>query len=426
MDLYGLNEARSQGNAQTQDVSLYNEQIRVARDNINNSMDREKIQAQGNLRSQEGQDLQDKLIYDFHDAISGGSIASSLNKYYKSLKGATDEASKTAEKAKQAFGSAATTGDKVAEATTNEVSRVRKSSMPLSLDGGPQRPSATGGLSESAQSSFLDESAAAGGFDARATAPRPTAPDTPFLSGDALEASDRAEVARAEARRAGQGAPPPELGGSMPREDYGGAPTQTPGTDLSARPKTNEPAAANANVPEVTEGKLTPSDDLSSKILKGTKDAGEAVSKAGVALRVAGGVAGAVSTYEMFKNGLTKNKDGTYDTAADVSEVASSIGTGLDIIGAFIPGAGAGFEALGALAQGVGSIADTIDSHNKDAQATTDAQNEVDNVETQRKAQLDALPQMKTQSVPVSTMASSGLVGTVAQHTASVNAAGSF
>lgn len=423
MDLYGLSEARSQGNAQTQDVSLFNEQIRVARDNINNSMDREKIQAQGNLRSQSGQDLQDKLIYDFHDAISGGQVASSLNKYYQSLKGATDEASKTAVKAKQAFGSATAQGDKIAEATTNEVSRVRKSAMPLSLGGGPKRPSTTGGLSESAQSSFLDESAEAGGTDARATAPRP-APTQDQL--------DRAETARVQADTTRAGAPPasseppPELGGSMPREDYGGAPTQTPGTDLSNRPKTNEPASANANVPEVTEGKITPSDELSQKILKTGEQAEEAVSTAGTALRVAGGVGGVVSTYEMFKNGLTKNKDGTYDTAADVSQVASSIGTGLDFLGAIIPGAGAGLEALGAVAQGIGSVADTIDTHNKDEQATTEAQSEVDNIETQRKSQLDALPQMKAQTVPVDTMASSGLVGTVSQHLSTASSGGTF
>ena len=421
MDLYGLNEARSQGNAQTQDVSLFNEQIRVARDNINNSLDKEKIQAQGNMRDQQGRDLQDKLIYDFHDAISGGQLASSLSKYYTQLKGAKDVASDTAKKAGQAFGSAATTGDKVAQATTNEVSRVRGVEQIRSGRG-------TGGVSvaqpltEEQQSSFLDESAAAGGTDARATAPRP-APTQDQL--------DRAETARVQADTTRPGAPapsepPPELGGSMPREDYGGAPTQTPGTDLSARPKTNEPAAANANIPEVTDGKITPSDDLSSKILKGTKDAGEAVSKVGSALRVAGDVGGLVSTYELFKGGLAKNKDGSYDTAEDVSQIASSVGTGLDILGAIIPGAGAGIEALGALAQGVGSIADTIDTHNKDEQATTDAQNEVNNIESQRKNQLNALPQMKVQSAPVSTMASSGLVGTVAQHTASVTGGGTF
>ena len=368
MDLYGLSEARSQGNAQTQDVSLFNEQIRVARDNINNAMDREKIQAQGNMRDQEGRDLQDKLIYDFHDAISGGQIASSLTKYYKQLKGAKDVASDTAKKVGQAYGSAATTGDKVAEATTNEVTRVRQSAMPKSLGGGTGIVASTpGGLSEEAQASFLDESARAGGVDAR-----------------------------------------------------------PPASEVNNRPKTNEPTSANENTPEVTDEKLSSSDELSQKVLKAGEEAKETVSKVGTGLRVVGDVGGLVSTYELFKGGLEKNKDGSYDIAGDVSQIAGTVGTGLDILGAIIPGAGAGLEALGAIAQGVGSVADTIDTHNKDEKATTDAQNEVDNIESQRKAQLDALPQMKVQSAPVSTMASSGLVGTIAQHTASVTGGGTF
>jgi len=308
MDLYGLNEARSQGNAQTQDVSLFNEQIRVARDNINNAMDREKIQAQGNLRDQSGRDLQDKLIYDFHDAISGGQIASSLNKYYKQLKGATDVASDTAKKVGQAYGSAATTGDKVAEATTNEVSRVRGVEQ-IRSGGGTGGVSLAQPLTEEQQSSFLDESARAGGVDARPT---------------------------------------------------------PPASEVNNRPKTNEPTSANENVPEVTDEKLSSSDELSQKILKTGEEVGEGVSKVGSALRVAGDVGGLVSTYELFKGGLDKNKDGSYDIAGDVSQIAGTVGTGLDILGAIIPGAGAGFEALGAIAQGVGSIADTIDTHNKD------------------------------------------------------------
>lgn len=370
MDLYGLNEARSQGNAQTQDVSLFNEQIRVARDNINNAMDREKIQAQGNLRGQEGQDLQDKLIYDFHDAISGGNVAGSLNKYYTQLKGARDAASDTANKVKQAYDSAATTGDSVAQATTSEVSRVRQSAMPLSL-GRQTAPVGTGGLSEQAQSSFLDESARAGGVDAR---PTPSAP----------------------------------------------------ATEVNNRPKTNEPVSANENTPEVTDGKLSSSDELSQKILNTGAQAKETFSKIGTGLRVVGDIGGAVSTYELFKNGLAKNKDGSYDVAGDVAQIATSVGTGLDILGAVIPGAGAGIEALAAVAQGVGSVASTIDTHNKDAQATTDANNDVNNIEAQRKAQLNALPQMKVPTAPVSTMASSGLVGTVANHIASVQSGGTF
>jgi hypothetical protein len=128
----------------------------------------------------------------------------------------------------------------------------------------------------------------------------------------------------------------------------------------------------------------------------------------------------------LFKNGLAKNKDGSYDVAADVSQVAGTVGTGLDILGAIIPGAGAGIEALGAIAQGVGSVANTIDTHNKDEQATTDANNEVDNIESQRKAQLSALPSEKPVSASVNTIASSGLVGTVSNHLSSVTGGGTF
>ena len=378
MDLYGLNEARSQGNAQTQDVSLFNEQIRVARDNINNAMDREKIQAKGNLRGQEGQDLQDKLIYDFHDAISGGNVAGSLNKYYTQLKASYNIASDTANKVKQAYDSAAAVGDSVAQATTSEVSRVRQSAMPLSL-GRPTAPvapggdrNAAGGLSDEAQSSFLDESARAGGVDAR---PTPSAPSAP---------------------------------------------------QVNNRPKTNEPVSANENTPQITDSKLSSSDELSQKILNTGEQAKQAFSKVGAGLRVVGDIGGAVSTYELFKNGLAKNKDGSYDVAGDVAQIATSVGTGLDILGAVIPGAGAGIEALAAVAQGVGSVASTIDSHKKDEQATTDANNDVNNIEAQRTSQLNALPQMKVLTAPVSTMASSGLVGTVANHIASVTSGGTF
>ena len=365
MDLYGLNEARSQGNSQTKDISLFNEQIRVARDNINNAMDAEKIQAQGNMRSQDNRDLQDKLIYDVHDAISGGQIASSLSKFYTQLKGGKDGASATAKKAQGVFGSATSQGDKISSATTNEVNRTRGVEQIRTGRSGTGIQTAQP-LTEEQQSSFLDESARAMGADARPT------------------------------------------------------------TQINNRPKINEPVSANENTPAIPEKAPSTTDELSEKILTKTKEAGETVSKVGTGLRVAGDVGGLVSTYELFKNGLDKNKDKSYDVAGDVSQIASSVGTGLDILGAIIPGAGAGFEALGAIAQGVGSIAETIDTHNKDEKATQDAQSDIDNVEKTRQAQLNALPQMKALSAPVSTMATSGLVGTVAQHLSVASSGGTF
>jgi hypothetical protein len=387
MDLYGLNEARSQGNSQTQDVSLYNEQIRQARDDINNTLDAEKITAQGNLRGQEGQDLQDKIIYDFHDAISGGNVAGSLNKYYQTLKatadtvsdtytkvkGAADIAADTANKAKAAFGEARGLSDSVAQATTNAVNRVRGVAQIRS--GG-----ATGGVSvaqpltEEQQSSFLDESARAGGVDAR-----PTPSVTPSV---------------------------------------------TP--EVNNRPKTNEPVSANENTPEIPNPTSSATEELSESVLNRVSQAKTAVSKIGTGLRVVGDVGGAISTYELFKNGLAKNKDGSYDVAGDVGQIATSVGTGLDILGAIIPGAGAGFEALAAVAQGIGQVATTIDTHNKDEQATQQAQTETDDIEQKRTAQLSALPSEKPLSVAVNTIASSGLVGTVSNHLSSVTGGGTF
>ena len=387
MDLYGLNEARSQGNSQTQDVSLYNEQIRQARDDINNTLDAEKITAQGNLRGQEGQDLQDKIIYDFHDAISGGNVAGSLNKYYQTLKatadtvsdtytkvkGAADIAADTANKAKAAFGEARGLSDSVAQATTNAVNRVRGVAQIRS--GG-----ATGGVSvaqpltEEQQSSFLDESARAGGVDAR---------PTPSVT-----------------------------------------PSATP--EVNNRPKTNEPVSANENTPEIPNPTSSATEELSESVLNRVSQAKTAVSKIGTGLRVVGDVGGAISTYELFKNGLAKNKDGSYDVAGDVGQIATSVGTGLDILGAIIPGAGAGFEALAAVAQGIGQVATTIDTHNKDEQATQQAQTETDDIEQKRTAQLSALPSEKPLSVAVNTIASSGLVGTVSNHLSSVTGGGTF
>jgi len=380
MDLYGLNEARSQGNSQTQDVSLYNEQIRQARDDINNTLDAEKITAQGNLRGQEGQDLQDKIIYDFHDAISGGNVAGSLNKYYQTLKGTADIASDTANKAKAAFdtankakaafGEARGLSDSVAQATTNAVNRVRGVEQIRSGGAAPQGVSVAQPLTEEQQSSFLDESARAGGVDARPT------------------------------------------------------PSVTP--EVNNRPKTNEPISANENTPEIPNPTSSATEELSESVLNRVSQAKQAVSKLGTGLRVVGDVGGAVSTYELFKNGLAKNKDGTYDVAGDVGQIATSVGTGLDILGAIIPGAGAGLEALAAVAQGIGQVATTIDTHNKDEQATQQAQTETDDIEQKRTAQLSALPSEKPVSASVNTIASSGLVGTVSNHLSSVTGGGTF
>ena len=374
MDLYGLNSARAEGNARTANNDLFNEQILSARDRINNTLDQEKIVAMGNLRGQQGTDTEDKLIYDIHDAMSGLNLASSYNRFgesydaYQRAKAAsggvggfgTFLSSQQAVRrgdVDKVYGAATSKGtDAISSIVTDRVSDVRKSAMPKSLGGGTGIQTAQP-LTEAQQSSFLDESAAAGGVDARPT------------------------------------------------------PSVTPG--VNNRPKTNEPVSANANTPEIPDKPpISATDQLSGKVLSTTQKIKEGVGVAQTGMRAVGDIGGAIGTYEMFKNGFAKNKDGSVDKWNEVGQIAGAVGTGLDIIGAFIPA----LEPLGQLAQAVSAVATTVDTHNKDQQATTDAQNDITNTDKTRLAQLNALPQMKTPSAPVNTMVSGGLVGSQSQH----------
>jgi len=374
MDLYGLNSARAEGNARTANNDLFNEQILSARDRINNTLDQEKIVAMGNLRGQQGTDTEDKLIYDIHDAMSGLNLASSYNRFgesydaYQRAKAASGGVGGfgTFISSQQAirrgdvdkvYGAATSKGtDAVSSIVTDRVSDVRKSAMPKSLGGGTGIQTAQP-LTEAQQSSFLDESAAAGGVDARPT------------------------------------------------------PSVTP--EVNNRPKTNEPVSANANTPEIPDKPpISATDQLSGKVLSTTQKIKEGVGVAQTGMRAVGDIGGAIGTYEMFKNGFAKNKDGSVDKWNEVGQIAGAVGTGLDIIGAFIPA----LEPLGQLAQAVSAVATTVDTHNKDQQATTDAQNDITNTDKTRQAQLNALPQMKTPSAPVNTMVSGGLVGSQSQH----------
>ena len=425
MELYGISEARSQGNARTSSNDLYNEQLKTARDNINNALDAQKITAEGNLRGQKGQDLEDKTIMDVHDALQGGSLASSLYKVYTEGKkpkplpeGSTFSGT--------TFDSATQSGDSTATIVS------KRNSVADDDDDDEDDPlgapkTSTADVATLSQTTPEQQARINAGAVQGPARPGADTSSSSFLSGDALRARDRAEAAQAEARRAGQGAPPPELGGSMPREDYGGAPTQTPGTELNNRPKTNEPVSSNTNTPDTPETTLSPTDQLSSDIQSGvskTKETLETakagISKVGTGLRVLGDVGGAVSTYELFKNGLARNKDGSLDGWKDVSQVSESIGTGLDILGALIPGAGAGFEALGQVANAVGAVSDTIDTEDKDNKDTSQAQSQLDDVDTRRTQELSGLPQPKVSQAPVNTMSSGGLVGTATQHVANV------
>lgn len=373
--IYGINSARQESNMGRVDNDAYNTELLSARDRINNSLDAEKITAQGNLRGQQSTDTQDKVIYDIHDAMSGTGLANSLSRISQSVD-AYEKASKSlgggglgtflksqralaGGKVDSVFGSATNTGDKVADIVSQRANEARDqvTSNLATTDSAQARPQT------------------------------------------ALERLNQQE---SEGRTGGLS--------TITETDDGTAPH---GAVFSNRNVQNETISGNANTPDIPDKPPTSTtDELSGKVLSTTEKVKEGFSKAGTGLRVLNDVGGAVGTYEMFKNGFAKNADGTVDKWNEVSQIAGAVGTGLDIVGAFIPG----LEPLGNLAQAVGAVADTIDSHEKDDEATTQAQNEVSNVDTQKKAQLNALPQMKTSQAPVNTMVSGGLVGTQSQH----------
>jgi len=378
MDLYGLNSARAEGNARTANNDLYNEQILSARDRINNTLDAEKITAQGNLRGQQGTDTQDKVIYDVHDAMSGLNLASSYSRFGESID--AYQKAKAANEGVGGFGTflssqgAVRRGDvdKVFGSATNVGTKASTDIVTQRANEARDQVTSNLATTDSAQA------------------------DTPQSRLDVLNQQE------AEQNRGGLS--------TITETDDGTAPH---GAVFSNRNVQNETISGNANTPEIPDKPPTSAtDELSGKVLTTTEKLKEGAGLAQTGLRAVGDVAGVVGTYEMFKNGFTKNKDGTTDRWNEVSQIAGAVGTGLDIIGAFIPA----LEPVGQLAQAIGAVADTVDTHNKDQQATTDAQNDVNNIETTRKSQLNALPQMKEQSAPVNTMVSGGLVGSQSQH----------
>lgn len=445
MDLYGLNAARAEGNMRTSNNELYNEQIKTARDNINNALDNEKITAAGNLRDQESKDTQDKIFYDIHDALGGAGIASSVGrlgesvKEFQSLRAAGDTrgfgrvlwssqrnlARKVNPKLNLQFGSATQKGDKIAEATKTEVSAI-KGEDPIEMT------SLTG-----KQSADLNSAVGTQDFEEARRGLRANIEKTP-VGGEAARTPQETALLDEGGEKANQLNFQDAVASlrnrvGKPQTPGQGVETESSNTNTGDenRPTTTKPAddiedatgdektgaGDPAKPPEGIGGELKDvGEDLTGKgggeeeSLLG-KVAGKASKVAG-GLRVLNDVSGGIATYELFKNGLAKNKDGTMDTWKDVSQVAGAVGTGLDILGAFVPA----LEPIGAIAQGISAVADTVDTHNKDEQATTDAQADADNVEKTRQAQLDALPSEKPPTAPINNMVAGGLVGTQSQH----------
>ena len=376
MDLYGINSAISEGNSRTQDNDLYNEQIKTARDTINNQIDSEIIKAKGAASAAQQTQSQDKLLYAAHDALGTANLYSSFSKFGQSSKALTAEGLRNpkgtkignffrsqAELArtdnpytKAIYGAGpAPVGDKVASIVTDKVG---VSDAVTSAYGKQAKPVLAQGVEVKTLSSSSPATA-----EETPTAPTDPAPETPT------------------------------------------APTST----------TNTPAAAETNTPtrtsdpdstETLEKTSTPDSFDKTKAI--VSETGE---KIGRGLRVAGDIGGAVSTYELFKNGLAKQADGKADVVKDISQVAGAVGTGLDILGAFIPI----LEPFGELANAVGAVASTIDTVKTDSKATSSAQGLVTNLPKKAASQVAGLGPLRS-GVAVNSMVSSGLVATQAQH----------
>jgi uncharacterized phage infection (PIP) family protein YhgE len=325
MDLYGISEARASGSALSLQRQQLDDQILTARDTINNSLDREKITDVAGVKDAKQAQSQDKLLYEFHDAIATAGVGQGVSRISQSV---------------NAYNKVRATGEGVG-------SSIVKSQRDVAVENNPKLKGVFG------------------------DATTPTQSKTPASAPPAAAEGDAAPAAAA-------------------------APAE--GGDESSVGKKISSAVGGA------EGELEEGESIASKA-KG------AVGTASLGLKAVGAVGGAVSAYELYKNGLAKNADGSDDTLKDVSEISGVVGTGLDILGAFIPV----LEPLGAIATGISAVTNTIDSYNTDSSKITDAQNTVTSVETRRKSQLSALPQSAPKA-PVNELVGGGLIATGSQH----------
>ncbi len=379
MDLYNINEARSQGNARTASNQLYNEQILTARDNINNSLDRESIQAKAGVSKAKSDASQDKMLYEFHDTLASVGFGSGVHSIGKSI---------------SAY-------KKVSAATGGQEGFFR-SQRELAVQNNPRLKAVYGDATI-----LNDKPAAAVGAKVKTM--------TGDIGAEPTNPMDRAAAAKKSVL--GEGPEADAVWNESSPEDRAKI--------VNNYSPSGETAASNANTPSVTSTKPSATASLENETegvlnkakskISGAVEGG--ISKASLGLKAVGAVGGAVSAYELATGGLAGTVDPKtgkkkYDVAADVGQVSGLIGTGLDIVGTFIPA----LEPLGALATGISAIADTIDSHKTDTDKVTDATNEQNSVETRRTSQIAALGPLKQMNAPVNQMVSSGLVATGQQH----------
>ncbi len=406
MDLYNLNSARSQGSALTRDNTEYNENLRTARQGVDEFYKTRDLNLRNQKTKDQSQQSQDKLIHEGLDTVAAIGTAGRLPQI-----SATAKAYKDFKTTDQALGNDAWFAD-----SRNFLKSQRN--LARSQDGGTYLSQASDYVfGHNNTNPDAPETARQGGGapgtrpDADTTAPAPAEEPVAERRGPPVQLD---EADRPTFRRQDR-APYPAANPNRPGEVLPADTTPARVTGGTG----NTPAVAEENtgpaLSEARESLQTTTDKLSGKALSALDKAGEYAKTGGKVLGLASDVEGVVNSYSLFKNGLAKNPDGSLDGWKDASQVAGVVGTGLDILGSFIPV----LEPIGQAVNAVGAIADTIDNARKDSKTVTNDTSAVSNAPQAKADDLKALGQEKT-ATALNTMNSAGLIGSAGQHVAQI------
>lgn len=406
MDLYNLNSARSQGAALTRDNTAYNENLRTARQSVDEFYKTRDLNLRNQKTKDQSQQSQDKLIHEGLDTVAAIGTAGRLPQI-----SATAKAYKDFKTSGQALGNDAWFAD-----SRNFLKSQRN--LARSQDGGTYLSQASDYVfGHNNENPDAPETARQGGGapgtrpDADTAAPAPAEEPAPERRGPPvqLDEADRPTFRRQD-RAPYPAANPNRPGEVLPQEATPARVTGGTGNTPAAAEENTGPALS-----EAREGLQTTTDELSGKALSALDKAGEYAKTGGKVLGLASDVEGVVNSYSLFKNGLAKNPDGSLDGWKDASQIAGVVGTGLDILGSFIPV----LEPVGQAVNAIGAVADTIDNAKKDSKTVTSDTNAVSAAPANKAADLKSLGQEKT-ATALNTMSAAGLIGSQGQHAAQI------
>ena len=357
MDLYNLNSARSQGSSLTRDNTAYNENIRTARQGIDDFYKTRELNLKNQKTKDQGTQSQDKLIHEGLDTVASIGLAGKLPQITETAKAVNDF-----KKSGQALGSDAyfagtrnfiksqrnlarsqEGGTYLSQALDYVTGHNSESDAPASAkqgggapgkekvipDSGPQPDGSVAGSKETTPLT-QDEKDRAETQRVQSDPNRPGAPAGPSDDTAPVSAADSQSQTvsqLAESDAAGATAPQSRLSrlDQLQAQQSGGLTPinetdETPGAVFLDKDNSKTPAAAEANTPAIPDkpppaatedlaAKIGPkattaTDELSGKVL-GAVDRVSGVAKTGgKVLGLASDVEGVVNSYSLFKNGL--------------------------------------------------------------------------------------------------------------------------